>query len=410
MYGAAATWTPPSLVDGKFASQSDLDAWKSAIANTGSTARDTGALTPEHGAGSAGGNYDPVAMANNKAAAEWGHAQGFYEYPHSNNSFGSFAQDVGKFALTNPAILAAATAGAGAYFGAPAAGAGTAAADELPGFAGANSSLASTAYSGVAPSATSLTAANLAEGGAWGAGSGVAASGWGGGEGGNESFGGGSSNPAMSDMSGGSSGGLYDVMPGAFAAAGGATGGIGGSMSAFGAGSVGNFFGGLSFRDDLALGTGLYGLYSAEEQRRLARQASRMQDPFASQRVQYQQQLAALSANPNSVTNLPGYKFGMDQGTQAIMRNQASTGYTGSGNEAIALQKFGQGYAGTYLRDEQARLAGLAGGGIQPYGSGNSLIQGNAYASETARRSLGDIVFGLSGNKWGNTTNASLFA
>lgn len=301
-----------------------------------------------------------------------------------------------KDAFFNPATLAA----AGAFAFAPAA-AGTASADTLPGFASANSSMASTAYTGVAPSATSLTAANLAEGGAWGAGSGVAASGWGGGGGGNEAFGGGAADPGASS--------LYDVMPGAYAAASGATGGIGAEMSAFGPASVGNFFGGLSFKDDLAIGSGLYGIYSAEEQRRLARQASRMQDPFASQRDQYQKQLAALSANPGSVTSLPGYKFGMDQGTQAIMRNQASTGYTGSGNEAIALQKYGQDYAGRYLQAEQARLAGLAGGGIQPYGAGNSLIQGNAYATDTMSKSLASLGFGLSG-KWGNTTNASLFA
>lgn len=211
----------------------------------------------------------------------------------------------------------------------------------------------------------------------------------------------GGSQPGASDMNG-----LYDVMPGAFAAAGGAPVA---EMSAFGPASVGNFLGGLSFKDDLAIGSGLYGLYSAEEQRRLARQASRMQDPFASQRAQYQKQLADLSANPNSVTNLPGYKFGMDQGTQAILRNQASTGYTGSGNEAIALQKYGQGYAGQYLQAEQARLAGLAGGNIQPYGSGNSLIQGNAFATDTASRALASLGFGLSG-KWGNTTNASIFS
>jgi len=110
----------------------------------------------------------------------------------------------------------------------------------------------------------------------------------------------------------------------------------------------------------------LYGLYQSQQSRKIAEQAQQQANPFGAYREGYAQQLQGLAANPASVTSLPGYQFGMDAGSQAIARRMAASGYAGSGNEAIALQRYGSQYAGQYLSAEQARLAQLAGANIAP--------------------------------------------
>ncbi len=160
----------------------------------------------------------------------------------------------------------------------------------------------------------------------------------------------------------------------------------------------GQFIGSLGASDWLSIGGGLYGLYQAEEQRKLAKKAAEMQDPFGPQRAQYAEQLKKLNADPSSVTKLPGYQFGMDQGTKALTRQMAATGYTGSGNEAIALQDFGQKYAGEWYNAERDRLASLAGAQFGPSG-GNTLLAGNVNANDILARSLASIGYGLAGRR-----------
>lgn len=48
-------------------------------------------------------------------------------------------------------------------------------------------------------------------------------------------------------------------------------------------------------------------------------------------------QIKQLQANPSSITSTPGYAAGI----QAVQRQQAAQGYTGSGNSAAALNQFG---------------------------------------------------------------------
>ncbi len=58
----------------------------------------------------------------------------------------------------------------------------------------------------------------------------------------------------------------------------------------------------------------------------------------------------------------PGYQFAMDQGTRAVMANQAARGLVNSGSTLRALTQFGQGLAnqdyGNYM-NRQAALAGI---------------------------------------------------
>lgn len=71
--------------------------------------------------------------------------------------------------------------------------------------------------------------------------------------------------------------------------------------------------------------------------------------------------------------NNTGYKFGFDQGQEAIVGSAAAKGLRNSGSAAKALTKYGQDYASTKYNDYLSQLLGLGNMGLQ---AGN--IVGNA--------------------------------
>ena len=84
-----------------------------------------------------------------------------------------------------------------------------------------------------------------------------------------------------------------------------------------------------------------------------------------------------------ALENMPGYQFQLGQGNANILANQAATGQLGSGATDLALQKYGQGLAGTnyqnyvqnlmpYLGMAQSSAQGI--GGLYS-GLGNQLNQ-----------------------------------
>jgi len=96
------------------------------------------------------------------------------------------------------------------------------------------------------------------------------------------------------------------------------------------------------------------------------------------------------------IKQTPGYQFGMDQGMEALNRSFASTGTLG-GNQAIALQNFGNQYAGQALQQLIGNVTGPAGvnmigqtstsqgasplGGIFGTLAGAALSMGNPFGS-----------------------------
>ncbi len=58
----------------------------------------------------------------------------------------------------------------------------------------------------------------------------------------------------------------------------------------------------------------------------------------------------------NVVSNLPGYQFQLQQGTQALNRQAAANGLLNSGNTGIALQTYGQGQASSYYNQYMQML------------------------------------------------------
>jgi hypothetical protein len=121
-------------------------------------------------------------------------------------------------------------------------------------------------------------------------------------------------------------------------------------------------------------------------------QAQQMVDPFASYRPQYASQLNSLMQNPNSVQQLPGWQAQMDQGTQAIQRQQASMGGTQSGAEQMALQTFAGGQQNQFFQQQLGNLSTLSGAGTAPTAGGQAGVAAANLASTTASGNIGGLA------------------
>lgn len=153
------------------------------------------------------------------------------------------------------------------------------------------------------------------------------------------------------------------------------------------------------------LGSSIYGMYQSEQQRKLAKKAAEMSDPFGKYRGGYAAMLAKMYRDPNSIKSMPGYQFQLDAGLDAVQRKMAASGYRGSGNEAIALNNFAQDYAGGYFNNEVGRLSQLAGAQFGPGTSGSLLLQGNMGANDLASRALASLGYTLNSGGGGSAQN-----
>jgi hypothetical protein len=154
--------------------------------------------------------------------------------------------------------------------------------------------------------------------------------------------------------------------------------------------TIGGFEG---LQNILDVGSGLYGLYESDKMKDMAKAAMGQQDPFGPYRKQSAEQLMALMADPSLITKDPGYDFQFNQGRQAVERTMSAQGFTGSGNESIALTQYGQDYAKSAYNDKIAFLAKLAGADIAPNLSGPLAAYGTGI--DQASRSLASIGYGL---------------
>lgn len=121
-------------------------------------------------------------------------------------------------------------------------------------------------------------------------------------------------------------------------------------------------------------------------------QAASAADPFASQRGQYQTMLQNLVTNPSSVTQTPGYQFGMDQGTAAVNSGEASAGYLNSGNRGVALEQFGQNYATGEYQQQFSNLAALSGANTGQPGEAGQILANQATQQSQQAGALGNSI------------------
>lgn len=175
---------------------------------------------------------------------------------------------------------------------------------------------------------------------------------------------------------------------GSFTGTAGATGNAGSLASmlklagggSIGAGTAGGASGLGTLSSLLSLGSGAYGLSNAIQMQQLAKQAG-ASTQYA---PQYAAQLAALEANPSSITSTPGYQSGLE----AVERSMAAQGYQGSGNMAAALQQYG----GNFFNQQVQQLQSLA----NPSGAGTAL-SGAAASNTAASSALAALGYGAAG-------------
>jgi hypothetical protein len=135
------------------------------------------------------------------------------------------------------------------------------------------------------------------------------------------------------------------------------------------------------------------GVAGAQEQ--LAGQASYQSGVVFNEQQQYAKMLNDLIANPQSVTSLPGYDFNKSQGEQAVARQMAGSGFLGSGNEAIALEQYGQNYATSAYQTQASLLASLAGLNVNPtsgLGTASGALSGASAANSAGNSSLQQLL------------------
>lgn len=117
----------------------------------------------------------------------------------------------------------------------------------------------------------------------------------------------------------------------------------------------------------MAITTGIatlaVGAYSAYDSHKTGNKGRGLAGEVNSRQRYYNDLLTQLMEHPESIFDDPGYKAIFAQGTQAVERSSAARGFTGSGNTAIALQDWGQGFANQYLQEQRRLLAGLSGAG-----------------------------------------------
>lgn len=199
---------------------------------------------------------------------------------------------------------------------------------------------------------------------------------------------------------------------GAAGAAGGAAGGAGAAAGAAGAASIPSWVG-------PAVNAGI-GLIGQNQAMRAAEQGSQAQidllrevnaqnradnAPLLAMRNSVLPQINALISNPSSITQDPGYQFGLDQGNRQIANRQAASGNYYSGGALREAQRFGQDYAGSRLDQSLNRLMGVAGlgqvgGNNQQQANTNfGNVAGNALMNQGANRASG--YMGMTNNVGG---------
>jgi hypothetical protein len=169
------------------------------------------------------------------------------------------------------------------------------------------------------------------------------------------------------------------------------TGDLGTMLAKFGVPGFGGSMGGaLGFGGAMSpwsIGQGLYGLYSSNRMRKDAKALGERADPWGKYRPARAAELDALSRDPSTIVNDPGYKAGL----QAVERRMLAQGFQGSGNMMKALQDFG----GNFYEQAIARLSGLAGAGQNPAAGPTLEMQGKVNAANLAGQSLNRFAYGM---------------
>ncbi|CAM5998759.1 unnamed protein product [Sphagnum balticum] len=149
------------------------------------------------------------------------------------------------------------------------------------------------------------------------------------------------------------------------------------------------------------------GLYDANKQAGIEGQALSMAQTTQAEQQQYNQQLMQLMQNPSSFLNSSIFQSSLNQGLSGVSRQMAAQGYSGSGNEATALEQYGQTQASGQLLGQEQLLAGLS--GLQSSTSTGQSLSVASQAQSTSFNQLGSVLASLgyaAGSGGSNVSNA----
>lgn len=110
-----------------------------------------------------------------------------------------------------------------------------------------------------------------------------------------------------------------------------------------------------------AVGSVAVGAKAANDQKKLGKKATKGADRVLDKQDYYNQLLQELLANPQTITQDPGFNFSFSKGLEAVERSNAARGLTGSGNVSVDLLRFGEEFSSRFLQQRENLLAGLSG-------------------------------------------------
>lgn len=145
---------------------------------------------------------------------------------------------------------------------------------------------------------------------------------------------------------------------------------------------------------------------AAKQQTQLGQQAIEAADPFREYRPQYAAKLNELMSDPSQIQNSPEYKARI----QAVQRQLASQGYTGSGNALVEAAEA----AGSVYQQAFSNLAMLSGASTTPGGGYDTAL--NAAQNGSAQQlssisgvtnNLANLALVLGGRNWNTPVQSS---
>lgn len=142
------------------------------------------------------------------------------------------------------------------------------------------------------------------------------------------------------------------------------------------------------------------GAYESSQSQGIAKQALGLGASQTQKQNQSYMQLQQLMQDPGSFLQNPLFQSSLDTGLKGVSRQMGAQGYLGSGNEATALEQFGQSFASSQVLSQEQLLAGMSGTGFNPA----SAVNVGAGAQSQSFQQLGTLLYALGqtgGSTWG---------
>lgn len=134
--------------------------------------------------------------------------------------------------------------------------------------------------------------------------------------------------------------------------------------------------------------------YNAYNQSSIQGDAQGMADTQFGEQQHFESMLENLFNDPTTTTkNLPGYQFNFNQGADAVAREMGAAGFGGSGNEAIALTQYGQGYAMNTFNQYASLLGNLS--GLSTTSANSNLLNTSSGAGTQSFNQTGQLLASL---------------